>query len=332
MGNPAWSYANVLPHLRALETDLDHGPGELHGGEGPMRIRRVAPSHPAAVAFRDAAYALGFPPDPDKNDQGPPGFGPVPSNSVDGLRRNTALSYLTPDVLDRPNLTLLSGCRVRRVVIARDRATGVVVERDQVRTTVDAGAVVLSAGALATAHLLQLSGIGPRGCLERAGVPVVRDVPAVGARFSDHPQLALEWLPRRDLGAPADSWLGGCLHLASTGREEGPGDLEVLQSLTPMAGLVGGNAGPPARRCRSWSPLCCPGRREPCDCGPRIRTPPRASTTTTSVRRATGAACVRPCGSPLPSSTLPPWPASRPDRSAHPPRPRGRPVARPVDP
>ncbi|GAA4102082.1 mycofactocin dehydrogenase MftG [Streptomyces hundungensis] len=243
-GNPAWSYANVLPHLRALETDLDHGADELHGGRGPMRIRRNFPAHPAAVAFRDAAYALGFPPDPDKNDQGPPGFGPVPSNSVDGVRRNTALSYLTPEVLERPNLTVLCGCRVLRVVIARDRATGVVVERARVRTTMDAGSVVLSAGALATAQLLHLSGIGPRGCLERAGVSVVRDVPAVGARFSDHPQLALEWQPRRDLGPAADTWLGGCLHLASTGREAGPGDLEILQSLTPLAGLVGQDAGP----------------------------------------------------------------------------------------
>ncbi|WP_328663489.1 mycofactocin dehydrogenase MftG [Streptomyces sp. NBC_00328] len=245
-GNPAWSYDNVLPHLRALETDLDHDPSELHGGRGPMRIRRGTLRHPAAAAFRDAAYALGFPSDPDKNDQGPPGFGPVPSNSVDAVRHNTALSYLTPDVLDRPNLTLLGGCRVRRVVVEHGRATGVVVEHDQAHTTMGAGSVVLSAGAFATAQLLQLSGIGPRACLERAGIPVVRDAPAVGARFSDHPQLALDWLPHHDLGEPADSWLGGCLHLTSTSRaSEGPGDLEVLQSLTPIAGLVAGATGAP---------------------------------------------------------------------------------------
>ncbi|WP_326699347.1 mycofactocin system GMC family oxidoreductase MftG [Streptomyces sp. NBC_01754] len=243
-GNPAWAYDEVLPRLRALETDLDHGPGELHGGRGPMRITRGTSRHPAAVAFRAAAYTLGFPPDLDKNDQGPPGFGPVPSNSVDGVRRNTALSYLTPDVLDRPNLTLLTGCPVRRVVVEHGRATGVVVARGQAHTRIGAGAVVLSAGAFATAHLLQLSGIGPRDCLERAGVPVVRDAPAVGARFSDHPQLTLDWRPHRDLGEPADSWLGGCLHLTSTtGESEGPGDLEILQSLTPMAGLVTGAAG-----------------------------------------------------------------------------------------
>ncbi|MER5183432.1 mycofactocin system GMC family oxidoreductase MftG [Streptomyces sp. NPDC002896] len=240
-GNPVWAYDRVLPLLRALETDIDFGPSELHGGQGPMRIRRSRPEHPAAAAFRDAAHALGFPADPDKNDQAPPGFGPVPSNSIDGVRRNTGISYLPSEVLDRPNLTVLGGWRARRIVVEYGRATGVVVERDGHRSTLDAGSVVLSAGAFATPHLLQLSGIGPRADLERLGIPVVRDAPAVGSRFSDHPQVVLDWTPREDLGEPADSWLGGCLHLGSTGGKPGdPGDLEILQSLVPMAGLVGG--------------------------------------------------------------------------------------------
>ncbi|MER5756359.1 mycofactocin system GMC family oxidoreductase MftG [Streptomyces sp. NPDC002088] len=246
LGNPAWAYDRVLPMLRALETDLDFGSGAAHGDRGPMRIARPRLAHSAASAFRDAALALGFPPDPDKNDQAPPGFGPIPSNSVDGVRRNTGLSYLPPEVLDRPNLTVLDGCSARRVVIERGRATGVVVERDGGHTTLDADAVVLSAGALTTPHLLLLSGIGPRADLERVGIPVVRDAPAVGARFGDHPQLVLDWAPRDDLGEPSDSWLGGCLHMSSAGgtaegsQRGGPGDVEILQSLVPMAGLVSG--------------------------------------------------------------------------------------------
>ncbi|MFJ3212657.1 mycofactocin dehydrogenase MftG [Streptomyces flaveolus] len=243
-GNPAWAYDEVLPLLRALENDLDFGPSDLHGSRGPVRIQRRAIDHPAAVAFRDAAHHLGFPADPDKNDQAPPGFGPVPSNAVDGVRQNTGLAYLPPQVLDRPNLTALGGCQVRRVVIKDGRATGVVVERNGGRATVEAGSVVLSAGALSTPHLLQISGIGPRADLERLGIPVVRDAPAVGACFSDHPQVVLDWMPREDLVAPAGSWLGGCLHLPGAyGGPDGagtPGDLEVLQSLVPMAGLVSG--------------------------------------------------------------------------------------------
>ncbi|MFF0081860.1 mycofactocin system GMC family oxidoreductase MftG [Streptomyces canus] len=239
-GNPAWAYDRVLPLLRALETDLDLGPSAVHGDRGPLRVTRGDMTHPAAAAFRDAARALGFPAEPDKNDQAAPGFGPVPTNSVDGTRRNAGLSYLPPEVLDRPNLTVLGGCSALRVVVERGRATGVVVERDGARATVDAGSVVLSAGALATPHLLLLSGIGPRAELERCGVPVVRDAPAVGARLADHPQLVLDWIPHNDLAAPAGSWLGGCLHLSSDGAGGGPGDVEILQSLIPMAGLLGG--------------------------------------------------------------------------------------------
>ncbi|MCT9082991.1 mycofactocin system GMC family oxidoreductase MftG [Streptomyces fulvoviolaceus] len=237
-GNPAWAYGQVLGFLRDSETDLDFGESDLHGSSGPIRIRRSRPTHPAAEAFRDAARHLGFPAEPDKNDQASPGFGPVPSNSVDGVRRNVGLSYLPPEVLDRPNLRALGGCRALRVVIEHGRATGVVVARDGARSMLDAGTVVLSAGAFATPHLLLLSGLGPAADLMRYGIPVLRDLPAVGARLGDHPQLVLDWATRGDLGEPAESWLGGCLHLASGG--EGPDDIEILQSLVPMAGLVGG--------------------------------------------------------------------------------------------
>ncbi|WP_425825268.1 mycofactocin dehydrogenase MftG [Streptomyces fractus] len=245
-GNPAWAYERVLPLLRALEDDLDFGAGEVHGGGGPMRVTRGPLAHPAAVAFRDAARELGFAAEPDKNDQGPPGFGAVPTNSVDGVRLNTGLAHLTARVLARPNLTVWGDCSVRRVVVERGRTTGVVVERGGARETLGAGCVVLCAGALVTPHLLLLSGVGPRADLERAGVPVVRDAPAVGARLGDHPQLVLDWQPHDDLDPPTSSWLGGCLHLDSRGGEPGsPGDIEVLQSLVPMAGLVGGTVTAP---------------------------------------------------------------------------------------
>ncbi|KKD09746.1 mycofactocin system GMC family oxidoreductase MftG [Streptomyces sp. WM6386] len=239
-GSPAWAYDQVLPFLRDLENDLDFGQDASHGGSGPVPVRRGPLTHPAARAFRDAARHLGFPAEPDKNDQAPPGFGPVPSNAVDGIRHNVGLGYLPPEVMDRPNLHVLGGCRALRVVVDSGRATGVLVEQEGARRTLDARTVVLSAGAFATPHLLLLSGIGPAADLVRHGIPVVRDLPAVGARLGDHPQLVLDWKPRDDLGEPADTWLGGCLHRASAGGSDGPGDIEVLQSLVPMAGLVEG--------------------------------------------------------------------------------------------
>ena len=239
-GNPAWAYERVLPFLRALENDLDYGVSPVHGDEGPVPIRRSRLEHPAAAAFRSAASLLGYPDDPDKNDQAEPGFGPVPSNTVGGMRRNTALTYLDADVRDRPNLRVVGDCTVRRVLFSGTRATGVLVEHGGRVLTLRAGTVVVSAGALGSAHLLLLSGIGPRADLERLGIPVIQDAPALGTRFGDHPQVALEWGNQDDWGEPAESWLGGCLHVRGAGDTSGPGESEILQSLVPMAGLMAG--------------------------------------------------------------------------------------------
>ncbi|MFD9503032.1 mycofactocin system GMC family oxidoreductase MftG [Streptomyces sp. NPDC060035] len=241
-GNPAWAWDRVLPFMKALENDLDLGASAVHGDDGPVLVRRGRLRHPAEAAFRDAAAALGHPADPDKNDQGRPGFGPVPSNAVDGIRRNAALSYLTAEVLDRPNLHVLGDCNVLRILTERGRATGVLVEHEGRQLRLDAALVVASAGALASAQLLLLSGIGPRAGLERLSIPVVRDAPGVGTRFSDHPQLALEWGAQGDWGEPDDTWLGGCLHLT---LDDDLGDVEILQSLVPLAGLIGGETGVP---------------------------------------------------------------------------------------
>ncbi|MFE4956077.1 mycofactocin system GMC family oxidoreductase MftG [Streptomyces sp. NPDC056653] len=247
VGNPAWAYDRVLPFLRALENDLDLGAGPMHGGHGPVQVRRVETGHPAAAAFRDATRMRGYRVEPDKNDlDAAPGFGPVPSNSVDGVRRNTALNYLPPEVRSRPNLTVQGGSPVVRVVVEHGRAVGVVLADGAL---VRAGEVVLSAGAIGSPQLLLLSGIGPRADLERLGIPVLRDAPAVGAHLSDHPQVVLDWTLRHDPPAPEGTWLGGCLHLASGvgefGGHDGPGDLEVLQSLVPMSGLTSGRTAVP---------------------------------------------------------------------------------------
>ncbi|MFD0690587.1 mycofactocin dehydrogenase MftG [Actinomadura fibrosa] len=250
-GDPLWSYDRVLPYLRALETDLDHGPAadqeiaaSPHGGRGPMPVRRTGLLHPAAAAFRTAASELGYPDEPDKNDQRPPGFGPVPTNTVDGRRINTGIAYLLGAAAARPNLTVMGDRAVRSVTVRRGRATGVVIGRAGRPAVLEAPEIVLCAGALASPHLLHLSGIGPADDLARAGIAAVHDLPAVGAALSDHPQVVVEWAPRRPMAAPSGSWLGGALHLRSSDGNAA-GDLEVLQSLVPMAGLVTGAASVP---------------------------------------------------------------------------------------
>ncbi|MGR7000975.1 mycofactocin dehydrogenase MftG [Yinghuangia aomiensis] len=239
-GDARWSYERVLPVLRAMEADADLGADPLHGDAGPMPVRRASLGHPAAAAFAAAAHELGHRNEWDKNAQDPPGFGPVPTNTRGGRRVNTGLAYLAA-ARDRPNLTVRAGCAVRSVVVRGGRALGVVVESAGRETLIPAGDVVLCAGAFATPHLLHLSGIGPAAELAAVGIPVVADLPAVGAGLSDHPQVVVAWRPRRPPEDPGRTWLGGVLHVPSEAGHDA-GDLEILQSLLPLDALASGAA------------------------------------------------------------------------------------------
>lgn len=187
-GNDEWSYAKLLPAFRRLETDIDFGATELHGGDGPMNVWR-----PSGGAFADYQEAFvtacrdaGVPWDPDMNSPSTTGVGVLPVNSTDGIRASTALRYLLP-ARGRPNLTVEGGAQVERLRFDGTRVTGVDVVRAGERATVSAGEVILSAGVIGSPHLLLLSGIGPAAELGALGIPVVADLPGVGRNISDHP-------------------------------------------------------------------------------------------------------------------------------------------------
>ena len=226
-GNDLWSYDAVLPAFRRLETDREFGNRPEHGADGPVPVTRARERHPLADAFAVAAADLGHPAEPDKNDGGTtPGYGPVPLNIVDGVRVNTAMAYLSPR-RGLATLAVRGGVHVRRVVVEGSRAVGVETTQGVVR----AAEVVLSAGAVGSAHLLLLSGVGPADDLRRAGIAVVADVPGVGAEFGDHPNVYLGFVPADGLPR-ARHPLHGVLHATA----ELPGDLEILPWLTPFDG------------------------------------------------------------------------------------------------
>ena len=189
MGNDEWSYDKVLPFFRRLEDDRDFPHSDIHGTGGPVPVSRTpnAALHPLSDAFVSACVGLGFVEEIDKNATGPPGWGAVPRNVADGVRINTALAYLVPN-RDRPNLTIECGAVARRVLFDGTRAVAVEVERGDEIALVEGGEIVLSAGAIKSAQLLLLSGIGPAEALVGHGVPVVADLP-VGSHCADHPQL-----------------------------------------------------------------------------------------------------------------------------------------------
>jgi len=240
-GNDEWAYEKVLPFLRALEADAEFGDTDLHGGSGPMRVTRPRQDHPAARAFHAAARERGYPDEPDKNGQQAPGIGPVPVNVVDGIRWNTGIAYVNP-VRDRPNLTVQGDTVVRRVTFDGSRAVGVEVEHGGSVTVIAGHEIVLAAGAVKSPHLLMLSGVGPQDELEELGIAVVRNAPGVGKNFSDHPDIAVGWEPRRNL-VDANSWQ--VLTLALNFTADGSavdGDLEILQLVKPTGYLLTGRA------------------------------------------------------------------------------------------
>lgn len=188
---PGWSWDDVLPHFRAVETDLDFT-GPLHGTDGPMRIRRITEFETGAVAFVEAALGRGYEWIDDLNGAaaGRPGVGAVPLNIERGTRVGPGEAFLGR-AADRPNLVVLQDRRVTRIRFDGDRAVGVECAGSD---GVTADRIVLSAGAIGSAHLLMLSGIGPAAQLAAAGVPVRHDLP-IGTRFVDHPEwvLPVDW-------------------------------------------------------------------------------------------------------------------------------------------
>ena len=202
-GLPGWGWSDVLPHFRAIETDLDVNTA-LHGSGGPILVRRVSEFDGCTASFVRAAGDAGYPWIADLNGANageslPTGVGAVPLNINGGTRVGPGGAYLKP-AMDRTNLTLLTNVHARRVRINRGKAVGVECVGPDGAIEMTADRIVLSAGAIGSAHLLMLSGIGPQNVLQAAGVSVIADLP-VGTASVDHPELVLpvHWSATHDL-------------------------------------------------------------------------------------------------------------------------------------
>lgn len=200
---PGWTWADVLPHFRAIERDLDFGAHHLHGDRGPIDVRRTAEISSSSAYFVDSAIRAGLGWIDDLNgftDAGASvaGVGAIPLNIVDGVRQGPGRAVLAP-ARTRPNLSIVAGATARRIRFSAGRAVGVEL-LDQESTVIAADRVVLSAGAIGSAQLLLLSGVGPANASRLLGIDVVADLP-VGQGFGDHPEWVLptQWpvLPNR---------------------------------------------------------------------------------------------------------------------------------------
>jgi choline dehydrogenase len=188
-GNPGWSFADLLPTFRAIESDADFG-GDWHGSGGPVPIRRPSASElsPLQRAFADAAVAAGHQLAGDHNEPGAVGVGPSPRNVRDGLRMSMALTHLVT-ARGRPNLTIRADTAVDRVELRGTTARGIRITSGEI---VEADAVVVTAGSYASPAILMRSGIGPAAGLRDLGIGVAADLPGVGDNLIDHPLAAVD--------------------------------------------------------------------------------------------------------------------------------------------
>jgi choline dehydrogenase len=231
-----WRWEDALAAYVRGEDDHDV-PGPEHGHDGPVPVERPAGELLAGITTRivHAATALGVPAEPDKNGDAPPGVGLVPANVSHGVRVNAAMAYVLPH-RDRPNLCVRGDSPVARILFDGDRAVGVETLAGE---RIAAGEVVLAAGAIASPHLLALSGIGPADELREVGVEVRFDRPGVGHGWSDHPAVFLGFAYDESLHPEAVS-AQAAVHLDAASLDAGlpadpAGDLEVLLFCRPFA-------------------------------------------------------------------------------------------------
>jgi choline dehydrogenase len=192
-GLSAWSYSDVLPYFKRAERHADGG-DVYHGGSGPIAV--FAPdltATPLAAAFVQAALEAGYGFSADVNGERQEGFGRIDRTTTrKGRRSSVARAYLGP-ALRRGNLTVLTGALAHRLVLTGTRAIGIEYSHGTNVALAHAdGEVILSAGAINSPQLLQLSGIGNPDHLSGVGIAPRCDLPAVGANLNDHPDIVVQ--------------------------------------------------------------------------------------------------------------------------------------------
>jgi choline dehydrogenase len=191
MGLTGWAWDDVLPYFKRSE-DYYAGADEMHGAGGPWRVEEQRLRWDVLDDWRDAAVSYGLPAVDDFNRGDNEGVGYFRVNQRSGWRVNTAKSFLRG--APKGMIETVTGAHVRRLIVEDGRCTGVEYERGGVVNVARAGGeVVLSAGAIGSPQILQLSGLGPAALLVKHGLDVLADVAEVGANLQDHLQLRCAW-------------------------------------------------------------------------------------------------------------------------------------------
>lgn len=188
LGNTGWGWDDVLPYFMRSE-DNAAGADDLHGEGGEWRVEDQRLSWQILDAFRDACLAAGIPATDDFNRGNNEGVGYFKVNQRRGLRWSSATAFLKP-ALKRRNLKVLTNAQVMALQMDGRRVTGVRFRHGNIlKCATAAGETVLSAGAIGSPQIMQLSGIGPADLLQSHGIDVAHHLPGVGGNLQDHLQI-----------------------------------------------------------------------------------------------------------------------------------------------
>jgi 5-(hydroxymethyl)furfural/furfural oxidase len=188
LGAHGWDWNGVLPYFRKLERDLDYS-GPLHGDAGPIPVSRVMRDEwpPFSKALAQDLESQGFSDIRDQNARFEDGYFAIAYSNEANARVSASMAYLSKSVRQRPNLELLTGAFVTRLIIQGQTAVGLEYEYDGNRAQAHANEVILCAGAIRTPGLLLRAGIGPGADLRALGIELIRDAPGVGSNLREHP-------------------------------------------------------------------------------------------------------------------------------------------------
>ena len=190
LGNAGWSYEDVLPYFIRSE-DQQNGADDFHGTGGGLSVQNMRAKRDICEALIEGAGEIGIPRNHDFNGAKQEGAGYFQQTARNGRRCSTAVGFLNP-VKNRKNLTIVTHALVERIAIKDGKTTGVettVKGKQRTFTLKPGGEVVLSAGAIGSPQILQLSGIGPGELLNKFDIPVLKELRGVGQNLQDHLQI-----------------------------------------------------------------------------------------------------------------------------------------------
>jgi len=192
LGLAGWSYAEVLPYFKRLETSW-RGAGQFHDGDGPVAISPMTGPDLLWEPLREAAEAAGIAYCDDANGAEQDGISRMEATVRDGRRVSAARAYLYP-AMRRPNLTIETGALVQRIVIRKGCAIGVqYARRGELLTVLANREIVLAGGAYNSPQLLMLSGVGRADELGGVGIEPVHELPGVGRNLAEHVNIINEY-------------------------------------------------------------------------------------------------------------------------------------------